>query len=153
MAGITEHMVSEKRHVSAYTDAQQHFRSNRRHLRINATLPCQVGPPDCELLTAQILDLSVGGLKFSCSQEVVDLIIPAEERTVGLMVDVTIDVHLKLPTDKKRATTIKSTASIIHSERLSQDEYHVGINFTSLSLSAIQQLSDYIESGSLPEDP
>ena len=131
--------------MNSYTDAQQHFRSNRRHHRIRPELPCEVGQPGGKLFTAKVLDISVGGLKFSCSQETVNNIIPDGERTVGLIMDVEIDVQFKLRSDNKRATAIKTGARIIHSERLAQDLFHVGIQFNTLSSNDRGQLEAYIE--------
>ena len=131
--------------MNSYTEDQQHFRSNRRHFRVRAELPCEVGQPGGTLSAAQILDISIGGLKFSCSQETVNNIIPDGERTVGLIMDAGIDIQFKLPSDNKRATVIKSSARIIHSERLAQDVFHVGIQFNTLSINALRQLEAYIE--------
>ena len=131
--------------MNSYTDAQQHFRSNRKQHRIHAELPCEVGQPGGKLFVAKVLDISVGGLKFSCSQETVNNIIPDGERTVGLIMDVEIDVQFKLRSDNKRATAIKTGARIIHSERLAQDLFHVGIQFNTLSSNDRGQLEAYIE--------
>ena len=108
-------------------------------------MPCEVGQPGGKLFTAKVLDISVGGLKFSCSQETVNNIIPDGERTVGLIMDVEIDVQFKLPSDNKRTATIKTGARIIHSERLAQDLFHVGIQFNTLSSNDRGQLEAYIE--------
>ena len=131
--------------MNSYTEGQQHFRSNRRHSRIRADLSCQVGPPGGDLSTGLILDISIGGLKFSCSHDTVNNIILEGERTVGLILDAGIDIQFKLPSDNKRTTVIKTSARIIHSERLAQDVYHVGIQFNSLSINALRQLEAYIE--------
>jgi hypothetical protein len=131
--------------VNTYTDAQQHFRSNRKHHRIHAELSCEVGRSGGKLFAAKILDISIGGLKFSCSQETVNDIIPDGERTVGLIMDVEIDVQFTLPPDNKRDTAIKTGARIIHSERLAQDLFHVGIQFNTLNSNARGQLEAYIE--------
>ena len=131
--------------MNTYTDAQQHFRSNRKHHRIDAELSCEVGHSGGKLFSAKILDISIGGLKFSCSQETVNDIIPDGERTVGLIMDVEIDVQFTLPSDNKRATAIKTHARIIHSERLAQDLFHVGIQFNTLNSNARGQLEAYIE--------
>ena len=131
--------------MNSYTDAQQHFRSNRKYHRIHAELPCEVGRPGGKLFAAKVLDISIGGLKFSCSQETVNDIIPDGERTVGLIMDVEIDVQFKLRSDNKRATAIKTGARIIHSERLAQDLFHVGIQFNTLSSNDRGQLEAYIE--------
>jgi hypothetical protein len=131
--------------VNSYTDSQQHFRSNRKHLRIDAELGCQVGSPGSKPDTAQVLDLSVGGLKFKCSHAIVSNIIPEGERTVGLIMDVMIEVQFKLPSGSKRDTSIKTGARIVHSERLAQDVYHVGVQFTGLGVNAVQQLEAFID--------
>jgi len=89
--------------------------------------------------------MSVGGLKFCCSQAIVNGIIPDGERTVGLIMDVEVDVQFKLPSDNKRTAEIKTSARIIHSERLAQDVFHVGIKFNSLDTNALRQLETYIE--------
>ena len=130
--------------MNSYTDSQQHFRSNRKHLRIDTELGCQVGQPGGKLDTAQVLDLSIGGLKFRCSHATVNNLIPEGERTVGLIMDVMVDVQFKLPAETKRADSIKTTARIVHSERLAQDVFHVGVQFTGLEIKYIQQLEAYI---------
>ena len=131
--------------MNSYTQEQQHFRSNRRHRRIRADLSCEIGQPGGKLFTAQILDISIGGLKFSCCHDTVNNIIPEGERTVGLIMDAGIDIQFKLPSDKKRTTAIKTSARIIHSERLAQDVFHVGVKFNSLNINALRQLETYIE--------
>ena len=59
--------------------------------------------------------------------------------------DVEIDVQFRLPSDNKRATAIKTGARIIHSERLAQDLFHVGIQFNTLNGNARSQLEAFIE--------
>ena len=108
-------------------------------------MSCEVGLPGGKLFTAQVLDISIGGLKFSCSHETVNNIIPDGERTVGLIMDTGIDIQFKLPSDKKRMTPIKISARIIHSERLAQDVFHVGIQFNTLNTNLLRQLEAYIE--------
>ena len=131
--------------MNSYTQEQQHFRSNRRHRRIRAALSCEIGRPGGKLFTAQVLDISIGGLKFSCSHDTVNNLIPEGERTVGLIMDAGIDIQFKLPSDKKRTTTFKTSARIIHSERLAQDVFHVGIQFNTLNTNVLGQLEAYIE--------
>ena len=131
--------------MNSYTQEQQHFRSNRRHRRICAALSCEIGQPGGKLFTAQILDISIGGLKFSCSHDTVNNIIPEGERTIGLIMDAGIDIQFKLPSDKKRTTAIKTSARIIHSERLAQDVFHVGVQFNTPNINALRQLETYVE--------
>ena len=131
--------------MNSYTQEQHHFRSNRRNRRIRAALSCEIGQPGGQLFTAQILDISIGGLKFSCSHDTVNNIISEGERTVGLIMDAGIDIQFKLPSDKNRATAIKTSARIIHSERLAQDVFHVGVKFNTLNINVLRQLETYIE--------
>ena len=108
-------------------------------------MPCEVGQPGGKLFAAKVLDISIGGLKFSCSQETVNSIIPDGERTVGLIMDVEVEVQFSLPSDNKSTTVIKTGASIIHSERLAQDLFHVGIQFNTLNSNVRRQLEVFIE--------
>jgi len=108
-------------------------------------LSCEVGQPGGKLSAARVLDISIGGLKFSCSHETVSNIIPDGERTVGLIMDAVINIQFTLPSDKKRTTTTKINARIIHSERLAQDVFHVGIQFNTLSINDLRQMEAYIE--------
>ena len=59
--------------------------------------------------------------------------------------DVDIDVQFTLPSDNKRTVVIKTGARIVHSERLAQDVFHVGIQFNTLNANAHGQLEAYIE--------
>ena len=94
---------------------------------------------------AQIIDISIGGLKFSCSHEIVNNIIPDGERTVGLIMGAGVDIQFKLSSDKESTAPIKTGARIIHSERLAQDVFHIGIQFNKLDTSAHRQLETYID--------
>jgi hypothetical protein len=131
--------------VNSHTEDQQHFRSNRRHYRIRADFPCEVGQPDGDLHAVQVLDISIGGLKFSCSYGTVNNIIPDGERTIGLIMDVGIDVQFELSSGSTRSAVIKTGARIIHSERLAQDVFHIGIQFNRLDTSVQRQLETYID--------
>jgi len=59
--------------------------------------------------------------------------------------DAVINIQFTLPSDKKRTTTTKINARIIHSERLAQDVFHVGIQFNTLSINDLRQMEAYIE--------
>ena len=127
------------------SDDRKHLRSNRLDLRIKTDIPCDVGLKSDDLVPVQILDLSIGGLKFSCGQQTIKQILPEEEVGVGLIVDATIEIKFKLPSSNKRAAAIKTNARLIHSERLAQDLYHVGVQFISLNTTAISKLEAFIE--------
>ena len=127
------------------SDDPKHLRSNRLDLRIKTDIPCEVGLKGNDFAPVQILDLSLGGMNFSCGQQTIKPILPDEEGGVGLIMDATIEVNFKLPSPGKRATAINTNARLIHSERLAQDVFHVGIQFISLNKTAISKLEAFIE--------
>ncbi|GAH05654.1 unnamed protein product, partial [marine sediment metagenome] len=79
-----------------------------------------------------------------CDHQTIQQITP-EEGGVGLIVDTTIEVKFKLPSPNKRATAIKTNARLIHSERLAQDLFHVGVEFVTLNRTAVSKLEAFIE--------
>lgn len=128
---------------------QQHLRINRRYLRIDADIPCEVGVPGEKRRSARILNLSAGGLKFSCDQETFHRIIPEDQRTPGPVLDVEIEIQFALQPGEHRETAFDTRASVVHSERLAQDLFHVGIQFSDLDNAVVERLEAYI--GKPPE--
>jgi hypothetical protein len=125
---------------------KHHFWIDRRHERLNIDLACRVGAQQDDLHEARILNLSAGGLKFSCTEETVLRLLPEGQRTPGLVSDVTIVVRFQLPLPgRKTPAAIHTSAGIIHTERLAQDIYHVGAQFLGLRDSDRKSLQTYIE--------
>lgn len=123
----------------------QHLRIDRKHFRIATDLPCKVGPSDSKVTAARVRDLSIGGLKFSCDQATIKQIIPENQQAPGLILGVEIMVHFSIKLEDKRTSAIKTPARIIHSERLAQDLFHVGIQFLGLEPVTVGMLETYIE--------
>lgn len=71
--------------------------------------------------------------------------IPEDQRTPGRIVDVKIELDFELQSSGQPASTFHTQATIIHSERLSQDEFHIGVLFTSMEETAFQVLKAYID--------
>jgi hypothetical protein len=130
--------------MDSNSDGREHLRSNRLYLRIKTEIPCEVGLKGGGFASVQIIDLSEGGLKFGCGHQTIQQIMP-EEGGVGLIVDTTIEVKFTLPSPNKRATAIKTNARLIHSERLAQDLFHVGVQFVALNRTAISKLEAFVE--------
>lgn len=124
---------------------QQHHRIDRLHPRISTDIPCRVGLSEGELSAARILNLSVGGLKFCCGRTTFHSMIPEDQRTPGRIVDVMTVIHFELQLAGKPASSIQTQASIIHSERLSQDEFHIGVQFIDMDEAAFQVLQVCID--------
>ena len=125
---------------------KQHFRIDRQHRRVAADIDCEVGNESgAGLLPVRILNLSIGGLKFRCGMRVIDTILPADQRTPGQILDVEMDVVFGLPQEGDASPlSVRTRATIIHSERLAQDEFHVGIQFIELEKSISESLESYI---------
>lgn len=133
-------------------DKKQHFWIDRKYGRINTDLACQVGQKPDALDTVQIINLSAGGLKFSCTHETILRLLPQDQRTPGLVSDVTIELQFKLPSPgRKEPVLVQCKADIIHTERLAQDVYHIGIQFHGLQdthKKSLQAFLDEIEAKS-----
>ena len=125
---------------------KQHFRIDRQHRRVAADIACEVGnDASGGLLPVRILNLSIGGLKFRCGMQVINSILPEDQRTPGQILDVEMDIVFDLP-QKGDATSpsVSTRATIVHSERLAQDEFHVGVQFIELEKSMSGALESYI---------
>lgn len=131
--------------VNLNGEGRQHLRSDRKYFRVKAQIPCEVGPPGGEMNVALILDLSCGGVKFSCNQQVVNNMFPQEEAPLGVVLDVFINIHFKLSEDDSPDTMIKTGARVIHTERLAQDLFQVGVQFIDLTQAAAERLQAHIE--------
>ena len=124
---------------------EQHLRINRCHRRIGMDIPCQAGLPGQALATARLHNLSLGGLKFECGLELIECFLPDEDRTPGMVEDVMLEVEFQLPANGQGGTLIKASARLAHYERLAQDRFHVGLQFTDISESTRRKLAAYIE--------
>jgi c-di-GMP-binding flagellar brake protein YcgR len=125
-------------------EKKQHFWIDRQYTRIGTTLRCGVGLPSAQPAAAEMLNLSAGGMKFSCSQAVFTGLLPEGQRTPGLVQDVLVEVEFQLALPGMEPCTIRTTAAIIHTERLAQDCYHVGIQFQYLPEAEARAIEQYI---------
>jgi hypothetical protein len=125
-------------------DIKQHLRIDRAHQRISADIPCRAGLPAGERSAARILNLSAGGLKFSCRRDAFYSMVPEDQRTPGRVVDVMIEVEFELQPSGQPASGVQTQATIIHSERLAQDEFHIGVQFIGMDEETSRLLNSYI---------
>jgi hypothetical protein len=124
---------------------QQHLKIDRQYQRISTDLPCRAGLAGSKPSAVRILNLSIGGLKFSCRREAFHSLHPADQRTPGRVVDVMIELDFELQLPGQPATIFNTRATVIHSERLSQDEFHIGVQFSGLDAATFEVLKAYIE--------
>jgi c-di-GMP-binding flagellar brake protein YcgR len=123
---------------------EQHLRINRRHRRIEIELPCEAGLPGLSLVAVQLLNLSVGGMKFQCGLREINSLLPEEQRIPGMVSDVTLEVRLNLKSGGGRAVLVNGRVRLVHYERLAQDRFHVGVEFTDIDKAQQRKLEDYI---------
>ena len=108
-------------------------------------MACQIGSDeDGEKLPVRILNLSIGGLKFSCGLQVINSILPEDQRTPGQIMDVEMDIAFEIPQGEAPVLPVRTRARVVHSERLAQDEFHVGVQFMDLAEAISRPLESYI---------
>lgn len=135
--------------VNLNNEARQHLRSDRQNFRVKVQIPCQVGPPGGETSVALILDLSCGGVKFSCNQQVVNNLFPEDKAPLGVVLDVFINMQFSLSENDAPDSLIKTGARVVHTERLAQDLFQVGVQFIDLTQAATEKLQIFIGEGRL----
>jgi hypothetical protein len=108
--------------------------------------------PKGEMLPAVIVNLSLGGLKFSCARDTVHHILPSDQRTPGQVMGVMIQIQFDLQLPAQTSLSFDATARVVHSERLAQDVFHVGIQFIHVDEADLAILKDYID-GNLARQP
>jgi hypothetical protein len=117
-------------------------REKRKYRRLDTEIPGTVCLPDGEQLPAVIVNLSVGGLKFSCGRNTIRRILPIDQQTPGQVTGVMIEIQFDL---QSSAQPLHATARVIHSERLAQDIFHVGVQFFQMSEADIARLKTHVD--------
>ena len=125
-------------------------REKRQYFRLDTEIPLTVGLPTGEILPAVIVNLSAGGLKFSCGRDTVHQILPKDQRTPGQVIGVMIEVHFDLQPPAQPRLSLNTMARVIHSERLAQDVFHVGVQFFRIDEADLATLKSYIDAN-LPQ--
>ena len=122
------------------------LRIERKHLRVKVEIHCVVGLPDGELSDAQICNLSAGGLKFNCRRHTINNLLPENVTAPIPLTGITIEIHFELQQAGQAAYPVKCEARVVHFERLAQDDFHIGLQFTSMDETAKKALHAYLES-------
>lgn len=120
-------------------------KEKRLHLRLDVKIPGKVRLPSSDFLPALIVNLSAGGLKFSCGRDTVHHILPKSQRIPGQVIGVMIEIQFDLQPLSQPLLSVGAIAKVIHSERLAQDVFHVGVQFSKIDAAAAQTLKAYID--------
>jgi c-di-GMP-binding flagellar brake protein YcgR len=131
---------------------KQHLRIERKHLRLKAVIHCLIGLPNGDLSDAQICDLSIGGLKFSCGRHTISNILPENIRAPIPLTGTALEIHFELQQPDQAALPVKCETRVVHFERLAQDVFHVGLQFTSMEKTVKKALRAYLESATMNQD-
>jgi c-di-GMP-binding flagellar brake protein YcgR len=107
-------------------------------------LPCEAGLPGEDLEAVQLLNLSVGGMKFQCGLQQINRLLPEQQRIPGMVMDVILELRLKLEAAAAPAAAISARARLVHYERLAQDCFHVGVEFTDIDKTEHRKLEDFV---------
>ncbi|MGB5443852.1 MAG: PilZ domain-containing protein [Gammaproteobacteria bacterium] len=125
---------------------KQHQRIAREYPRIKVEIHCSVGLPGGNFSAGLIRDLSEGGLKFSCGLQTIHSILPEDLRTPDLVNGVMVKLLFELPRAGLGALAVECDASLVHFERFSHDDFHVGIQFSHLDKVTRKGLRTYLQS-------
>ena len=124
---------------------KQHFALDRKHDRISTEIRCRLGLVGEQEYQGTVINLSAGGLRLACNLATYEAIIPEEQRTPGQVIDVHIDIKFTLQPDNQPPVDLQLRAMVIHSERLAQDNFHIGIQFEGMDKSDFNRLEEYVE--------
>ena len=131
---------------------KHHLRIERKHLRVKVEIPCMIGLPDGDLSEAQICDLSAGGLKFNCRRHTINNLLPENVTAPIPLTGITLEIQFELQQAKQAAHPVKCEARVVHFERLAQDDFHIGLQFTSMDEATKKALDAYMESVAKNQD-
>ena len=101
--------------------------------------------PKGDGLSAVIVNLSVGGLKLSCGRDTIQHILPRDQQTPGQVTGVSIEIQFDLELPAQHHSSLNAMGRVIHSERLAQDIFHVGVQFIHLDEATVATLKVYID--------
>ncbi|MFT4860837.1 MAG: hypothetical protein ACI95C_000035 [Pseudohongiellaceae bacterium] len=91
--------------------------------------------------SATVLNLSPSGLQLECRRQIVERM-AEQKRASGMYPD--FELEFDLPANEPAKTQVKSSCSIAYCRRLSQNTYHLDLNFVNLSETDKKRLSDFI---------
>jgi c-di-GMP-binding flagellar brake protein YcgR len=90
---------------------------------------------------ATLLNLSQSGIELECKHQLVERM-SQYRKDSGLYPD--IDLEFSLPVSNQSQRKVKSSCIVSHLRRLSQDTYHLGLSFISLTELDEKRVSDFI---------
>jgi hypothetical protein len=71
--------------------------------------------------------------------------LPEGQRMPGQVAGIKIGIRFQFPSGSAPQATLRANVSVVHTERLAQDTYHVGVQFVDLDKATTRALEDYVE--------
>lgn len=91
--------------------------------------------------SGSLMNVSPEGIQIECRHQLIEQLAKFKSDS-GLFPDFELEFDLPVPEDDHR--NIKSTCNVSYCRRLSQDSYHLGLSFVTLSENDERRVSDYI---------
>ena len=113
----------------------------RRHVRIATNLPATIRSEGIAEHQVELVDISEGGVGFSCDKEAAFDLLPPEHRVPGPLKTVYLSVDFKVPTSDQN---INIRCRLAFCRRLSESQFHFGLQFLDITDQDAGYLKQYI---------
>lgn len=105
-----------------------------------------------DIRNGTLLNVSPSGIELECRHQLVERMSQYRQSS-GLYPD--IDLEFSLPASKQDRAKVRTSCNVSYCRRLSQDTYHLGLNFITLTDVDEKRVTDFIQqtSSARPASP
>lgn len=115
----------------------------REYPRVKVKLPLEIIRSGGEVLPARVLNISRAGMQVACDWATMIRIVPQTHR-VAAAEDLELPVRAMLSFRSKSQATLHALCRVVCARRVSQDQYHVGLQYVSIEGDGETILEHYI---------
>ena len=115
----------------------------REYPRVNVKLPLEIVRSGGEVLPAVVLNISRAGMQVGCDWATMIRIVPQTHR-VAAAEDLELPVRVTLSFQAEPQATLHALCRVVSARRVSQDQYHVGLQYVSIEADGDAILERYI---------
>lgn len=115
----------------------------REYPRIPMAVPVDVQVPDGALIRAKMCNVSRAGMQLACDPVTVGQLLPGGQMPMPSQ-PVTLDVRFELPVGGE-PVPINVRCAAVFSRRVAQNEFRLGLQFTSFEAEGADHLESYIQ--------
>ena len=116
--------------------------NRRRYIRITTDLHAEIQIDDSAKIGVTVVDLSEGGIKIDCDQEIAYALLPVDQRTPGPVYDLNLELGIELP--KGSGEQIRCQCRVVFFHRLAQDHFQFGLQFQEVGSEDQRRIRHYI---------